>query len=115
MAGSFGFENGKYDVSVKVGERVLLPEVRRADPATFVVADGFSCKEQIAQLTERRALHTAEVLALAMRNPDVGHKDYPERQITGPREKAQKRSMLKAGLATAAIAAGLYFALNRRT
>jgi FAD/FMN-containing dehydrogenase/Fe-S oxidoreductase len=66
MAGSFGFERGdKYRVSVAAGERVLLPAVRAADPDTVIMADGFSCREQIAQLTDRRALHLAEVLWLA--------------------------------------------------
>ncbi len=51
MAGSFGFEEDKYETSVNIGERVLLPAVRRAEPSTFLVADGFSCREQIAQLT----------------------------------------------------------------
>ena len=51
MAGSFGFESDKYDLSVKVGERVLLPAVREAEPSTVLVADGFSCREQIAQLS----------------------------------------------------------------
>ena len=54
MAGSFGFESDKYDLSVKVGERVLLPAVQEAEPSTLVVADGFSCREQIAQLTNDR-------------------------------------------------------------
>jgi FAD/FMN-containing dehydrogenase/Fe-S oxidoreductase len=62
MAGSFGFEADHYDVSMKVGERVLLPSVRAADPSTTIVADGFSCREQIAQATDRRALHLAEFL-----------------------------------------------------
>ncbi|WP_137388545.1 FAD-binding and (Fe-S)-binding domain-containing protein [Rhodoligotrophos defluvii] len=66
MAGPFGFEAGHYDVSVKCGERVLLPEVRRADADTLIIADGFSCREQIAQCTGRRALHLAEVLHMAM-------------------------------------------------
>jgi len=62
MAGAFGFEADKYRVSVAVGERVLLPAVRAAAPDTLVVTDGFSCREQIAQLTGRRPLHLAEVL-----------------------------------------------------
>jgi Fe-S oxidoreductase len=66
MAGAFGFERDKYDVSVAVGERVLLPAVRRADAETLVISDGFSCREQITQLTGRRALHLAEVLQLAL-------------------------------------------------
>jgi Fe-S oxidoreductase len=63
MAGSFGFEERKYDVSVACAERVLLPAVREAGDETLVIADGFSCREQIAQLAGRRALHLAEVLA----------------------------------------------------
>ncbi|HZI65345.1 MAG TPA: FAD-binding oxidoreductase, partial [Thermoanaerobaculia bacterium] len=62
MAGAFGFETSHYDVSLAIGERVLLPEVREAPPGTLIVADGFSCREQIAQATGRRALHLAEVL-----------------------------------------------------
>jgi FAD/FMN-containing dehydrogenase/Fe-S oxidoreductase len=67
MAGSFGFEKGKYEVSVKIGERVLLPAVRQAAPDTLIIADGFSCFQQIEQLTGRRALHIAEVLQGAIR------------------------------------------------
>lgn len=66
MAGSFGFEAEKYDVSIACGERVLLPAVRNVDKDTLVIADGFSCQEQIAQQTERYALHVAQVIALAM-------------------------------------------------
>jgi Fe-S oxidoreductase len=106
MAGSFGFESDKYGVSVAAGERVLLPAVRRATPETIIVADGFSCKEQIAQLTDRHALHTAEVLALAMENPNGAVKELPEQRFVAPRLKAQKKSMLRAALITAgAIAA----------
>jgi FAD/FMN-containing dehydrogenase/Fe-S oxidoreductase len=65
MAGSFGFEADHFDVSIRVGERVLLPEVRRSPATTIVIADGFSCREQIAQTTTRRALHLAQVLRLA--------------------------------------------------
>ncbi len=65
MAGAFGFDPDKVEVSLKVGEEVLLPAVRNADTQTLIVSDGYSCREQIAQTTDRRALHTAEVLALA--------------------------------------------------
>ena len=67
MAGSFGFEAGKYDLSVKVGERMLLPAVRQASPETLVIADGFSCFQQIEGLAGRKALHLAEVLEMAVR------------------------------------------------
>jgi FAD/FMN-containing dehydrogenase/Fe-S oxidoreductase len=63
MAGPFGFERDKYTVSQTLGERVLLPAVRAADHDTVVVTDGFSCREQIAQGTSRKAVHVAEVLA----------------------------------------------------
>ncbi len=66
MAGSFGFEKDNYNVSLAVGERVLLPAVRQATPETLIVSDGFSCREQILQTTGRRALHLAEVLQLAL-------------------------------------------------
>jgi hypothetical protein len=65
MAGAFGFERGKYEVSRSIGERILLPAVRQAAPDTLIVSDGFSCREQIRQLTGRRAFHVAEVLQLA--------------------------------------------------
>jgi Fe-S oxidoreductase len=65
MAGSFGFEADKFEVSMKCGERVLLPAVRSAEASTLIVANGFSCREQIRQSTGRRALHVADVFALA--------------------------------------------------
>jgi FAD/FMN-containing dehydrogenase/Fe-S oxidoreductase len=66
MAGSFGFEKEKYAVSMAAGERVLLPAVRAASEETLIIADGFSCREQIAQATGRRALHIAEVIAMGI-------------------------------------------------
>jgi FAD/FMN-containing dehydrogenase/Fe-S oxidoreductase len=63
MAGPFGFEREKFAVSQALGERVLLPAVRAAAPDTILVADGFSCREQIAQNTSRRAIHFAEAIA----------------------------------------------------
>ena len=66
MAGSFGFEAGKYEISVAIGELELLPAVRKASPECLIIADGFSCREQIAQCTQRRTLHLAEVIQMAM-------------------------------------------------
>ena len=63
LAGNFGFERGHYPVSMAVGELALLPAVRAADPATLVIADGISCRLQIAHGTGRAAYHLAEVLA----------------------------------------------------
>ncbi len=70
MAGSFGFETAKYEVSMTAGERVLLPAVRAAAPETLILANGFSCREQIEQATGRRTLHMAEALELGL--PDQG-------------------------------------------
>jgi Fe-S oxidoreductase len=66
LAGNFGFERDHYDVSKAVGERSLLPAVRSLPESTNVLADGFSCRTQIAQGTPRRARHLAELLADAI-------------------------------------------------
>jgi FAD/FMN-containing dehydrogenase/Fe-S oxidoreductase len=63
MAGPFGFERDKFAISQQLAERGLLPAVRAANDDTLLVADGFSCREQIAQNSTRRGLHLAEVLA----------------------------------------------------
>ncbi|HJR80335.1 MAG TPA: FAD-binding and (Fe-S)-binding domain-containing protein [Anaerolineales bacterium] len=87
MAGPFGFEKGEhYEVSVKAGERVLLPAVRNASPETLIVTDGFSCREQIAQMTRRRALHTAQVIQMGLHAKVEGTPQaYPEREyVTHP-------------------------------
>jgi hypothetical protein len=66
MAGPFGFEKDKYELSQAVGERVLLPQVRKTPTDVLIVSDGFSCQEQIFQATGRRPIHLAEALQLAM-------------------------------------------------
>lgn len=66
MAGSFGFEAHKYEVSMRCGERVLLPAVRAAGEGTLVIADGYSCREQIVQSTGREVSHLAQVLERAI-------------------------------------------------
>ncbi|HEX6359806.1 FAD-binding and (Fe-S)-binding domain-containing protein [Actinophytocola sp.] len=63
LAGNFGFEREHYEVSQALAERVLLPAVRDASPDTLVIADGFSCRTQVEQGSDRRAVHLAEVLA----------------------------------------------------
>jgi Fe-S oxidoreductase len=65
MAGAFGFEEKHYDLSMKLGERVILPKVRQADAGTLVIANGFSCREQIEQGSGRQTLHLAEILRMA--------------------------------------------------
>jgi Fe-S oxidoreductase len=66
LAGNFGFEEGHWEVSVGAAERVLLPEVRAAGPDTTVLADGYSCRTQVDQLTGRRPEHLAQVLRRAI-------------------------------------------------
>ena len=70
MAGAFGFEASHYDVSMAIGERVLLPAVRAAHEDTLIVVDGFSCREQVEQATGRHTTHPAEVLAMAIAQRD---------------------------------------------
>ncbi|MGZ4997507.1 MAG: FAD-binding and (Fe-S)-binding domain-containing protein, partial [Methylobacter sp.] len=72
MAGSFGFEKDKYEVSKQVGELVLLPAVRAAPPDTLIVADGYSCREQIVQMTRQQSLHSAEVIRMALQDESQG-------------------------------------------
>src|SRR5581483_1827093 len=80
MAGAFGFDQDNYDISMRIGERVLLPAVREASPDTLIIADGFSCREQIEQSTDRKALHLAQVLQMAEREGPQGPEgDLPER------------------------------------
>ena len=67
MAGSFGYEKEHYEVSMKVGELVLFPAVRKAPEETIVVAPGTSCRHQISDGTGRKALHPVEVLYQALR------------------------------------------------
>lgn len=81
MAGAFGFEKEHYDVALRCGERVLLPAVRAAAKDTLIVSDGFSCREQIEQTTDRKAVHLAEVIELGLRNPGRNSSaEYPEQK-----------------------------------
>jgi len=117
MAGSFGFEHDKYEVSAAIGELELLPAVRNAPPDWLIIADGFSCREQIAQGTGRHALHLAEVLQLALQ-PSALDKDdpYPESRLVRERQAEVTASMKRAGIAASALAATslLLWALTRK-
>jgi hypothetical protein len=118
MAGAFGFERDHYGVSVAAGERALLPEVRRAPRDQLIVSDGFSCREQIAQLTDRRALHLAELLHLAGQTGPRGPAgDFPERAwVHDYAAESRPSTAAVAGLAGLAIAGvwGLGRAARRR-
>jgi Fe-S oxidoreductase len=107
MAGSFGFEDGKYDLSRAIGERVLLPAVRNADADTLIIADGFSCREQIAQETERRALHLAEVVQLALHsNGEQARARRPELDVQRLAPRALARPSVSP-LALVAVGGGI--------
>src|SRR5205823_1125451 len=102
MAGAFGFEPDKYELSMRVGERVLLPAVREASRDTIIVADGFSCREQIAQSTGREALHVAQVLHMAMQNQPA--EELPERKYA---EEPATLELRKMAWKAAGIAGGI--------
>jgi len=107
MAGAFGFEEDKYDISIAIGELELLPAVRQAPPDWLIIADGFSCREQIAQCSPRNALHLAEVLQMALNGEGVSESSpYPESARARLHEAEVFQSMKRAGLGLAAVAAG---------
>ncbi|MGH2862571.1 MAG: FAD-binding and (Fe-S)-binding domain-containing protein [Solirubrobacteraceae bacterium] len=73
LAGSFGYEAGeRYEVSMKAGEQLLLPRVRRASPHTLLLTDGFSCRSQIQHGAGREALHLAQAIQMAIRRGPTG-------------------------------------------
>ncbi|HVW01225.1 MAG TPA: heterodisulfide reductase-related iron-sulfur binding cluster, partial [Planctomycetaceae bacterium] len=98
MAGSFGFEAEHYDVSMDVGELKVLPAVRETANDTLLIADGFSCREQIQDGTDRKALHLAEVLQMALEQGELGreaktpeltyHRRHPQRLQLSSLERA---------------------------
>jgi len=106
MAGPFGFDEEKYDVSIAIGELELLPAVRQAPADSLIIADGFSCREQISQCTDRHAMHLAEVIAAGLKGPLTPDAAYPETPDVNRRQAELDRSMKRAGLGVAAVAAG---------
>ncbi len=106
MAGSFGFEHDKYDISAAIGELELLPAVRQAPPDWLIIADGFSCREQIAQGTGRQALHVAEVLQMALQPSALDIDDpYPESRSIRDQQNEVTASMKRAALGAGTVAA----------
>ena len=102
MAGAFGFEAGEhYDVSIACGERVLLPEVRDAPDDTIIMANGFSCREQISQGTDREALHLAQVIQLALRGRS--QEGRPEAELVRARASARRVAAVRTTTAVAGL------------
>ena len=116
MAGAFGFEKEHYDLSLRCGERVLLPAVRDATRDTLIITDGFSCREQIAQATDRRAVHLAEVIQLGLREKNVSG-EYPEQRYFANGNSAtlsKAEAALLIGLG-ALFATGIVWGLKKAT
>jgi hypothetical protein len=111
LAGSWGFEEGKYDISRQCGEVGFLPAVRKADPETYIVADGFSCKTQLEQSgIGRQALHTAEVMKIAREHHRPG--GQPERYKSA---RPAPPTYIRVGRTAAVIGlAAAGFALTRK-
>jgi len=115
MAGAFGFEKAHYEISVKCGERVLLPRVRETPQQDLVIVDGFSCHEQIRQLTGREALHLAQVLHLAMtegspRRPALpAAQPVPEEQHEHEEQPTHTRGAIAGVVAAAAAGIGTWY------
>jgi FAD/FMN-containing dehydrogenase/Fe-S oxidoreductase len=112
LAGSWGFEAGKHDISMQCGEEALLPAVRDAEQEALIVADGFSCKTQIEQAhTGRRALHVAEVMKLAREHGADGpagiapEAALADRRPPAPRAVRRARALSLAGAVAATGAA----------
>ncbi len=106
LAGSFGYERGeRYEVSIKAGERLLLPAVRDASPHTFLVTDGFSCRSQIEQGTDRSALHLAQVLQVALHEgPNGPTTSHPEARYLQPVAARHNSTGARAATAVGALA-----------
>ena len=119
MAGSFGFHAEHYPIAQAIGELELLPAVRQAPDDWLIIADGFSCREQIAQNTDRRALHLAEVLQMALQ-PSALDKDDPYPESRGAREQeaeiraSMKQAGITAGVITGAVLLTWALTRNRR-
>jgi len=119
MAGAFGFEKGEhYEVSVKCGERVLLPAVRRAAAETLIITNGFSCHEQILQLANRKASHLAEVLQMTIREGKLRPPSLAEAQPDGHAGNGQLHKVRGWAMAAASLAiagaAGVFWVRQKR-
>ncbi|HZX96397.1 MAG TPA: FAD-binding and (Fe-S)-binding domain-containing protein [Myxococcales bacterium] len=106
MAGSFGYEADKYDVSMQIGERRLLPRVRAATPGTLIVADGFSCRSQI-ETEGREPVHLAQALQMAIRQ----RRPEPRESRLATR-RLRRRRLLRHGLFAAATIAMVAFRIR---
>jgi Fe-S oxidoreductase len=113
-AGSFGYEAEHYDVSQAIAEQVLLPAVRKAKKSTIIIADGFSCRQQIKDGTGRWPMHPAEVLAMALDSRgSSSDTELSERHYLEPAARVATRTWIGAAVAVAAVAGVGMLAANR--
>ncbi|HJU17073.1 MAG TPA: FAD-binding and (Fe-S)-binding domain-containing protein [Stellaceae bacterium] len=111
QAGSFGYEAEHYPVAMTIAEQTLLPAVRKAGDDTLIVADGFSCREQIRHGTGRYALHPAELVALALQRRPVRSAHAVETRL---REKTALPGAGAAAAAALAIGGLVWLGMRRR-
>jgi FAD/FMN-containing dehydrogenase/Fe-S oxidoreductase len=112
LAGSWGFEKEKYQVSMDCGERELFPRVRDAAPGTVVLADGFSCRTQIEQGTKRRAIHVAQLIQAGLRDNALPV-ERPEQALSGsPNGHSSRKAAATVAGAAALVAAGAMLRRN---
>jgi Fe-S oxidoreductase len=99
MAGSFGFDAKKVDVSLAIGELALLPAIRAAAADTLIVTNGFSCRQQIEQCTGRVALDVSQVLAMALAQgtPNLDEIPVREREASLPSARPEPGAGGEAG------------------
>jgi len=117
-AGSFGYEIEHYPVSMQIAEQTLLPKIRNTSRDTLVVADGFSCRQQIKDGSNRWAMHPAEVIALGIETAGRPAQLVPEGRYLDPPATPNKTVLLAAaiGLGIGAVAAaGLAISKARRS
>jgi FAD/FMN-containing dehydrogenase/Fe-S oxidoreductase len=113
LAGSWGFEEGKYDISMQCGEIGLLPAVRNADPSTAIIANGFSCKTQIRESSlGREALHVAELIRIAQKLSVPRLREALPEQLCEPRPEPPRivkfvRNTATIGIGVVGILAGI--------
>ncbi|MDD7813395.1 FAD-linked oxidase C-terminal domain-containing protein [Mycobacterium sp. CSUR Q5927] len=106
LAGSFGFEEGKYQISMDCGEQALFPAIRR-NPGATVVANGFSCQTQLSDARAASALHLGQLMAMARESAEVGSVRPPGRPTPGTSTRVVRTAgpvaALAAGMAAAAF------------
>jgi len=103
LAGSWGFEQGKYEMSLDCGEQSLLPTIRK-HPDALVVANGFSCQTQISDSGTATALHLGQVMAMANVSADIRSVTPPRRPQPDARTRATRLAVPAAALAAATVA-----------